>query len=163
MQTLFWGSTFLNEQVCVELIVIEPPWDLDPAAVGASIAPLSIQDGQGRVSSRLPPQLVLGGLPELYSAILWGEDGVGAFESGHRTSSPAEAQNSPSLGVVLTEQGDVVPNETGDADGAGALCEGQSLIRHDNTELLWNLKAVTGRTEASSHKQGANTNKEDST
>lgn len=62
--------TFLHDQVCVDFKVIEPPWDLDPAAVHTSISPLSVQDGEGHISVCHPAwQLVPGGLPELYSPI----------------------------------------------------------------------------------------------
>lgn len=114
--------TFLHDQVCVDLIVVEPPWDLDPAAVHTSITPLSIQDGQGHISSCLPQQLVSGGLPDLYNPILGGEDGVEAFGHGHYVSSPAETHNTLSLGAIFTRQGDILPNEASDTHGAGAHC-----------------------------------------
>ena len=73
-------TTFLHDQVCVDFMVIEPPGDLDPAAIHPPVAPLSVQDGQGNVSLRLPAQqLVPGRLSEVHSPVLGREDSVGAF------------------------------------------------------------------------------------
>lgn len=111
--------TFLHDQVYVDFIVVEPPWDLDPAAVHPSITPLSVQDGQGHISVCHPAQqLVPGGLPEKHSPIHGGEDGVGAFGHGHLPLSPTETQDAVSLGVIPTGQSHIVPKEANDFEGA---------------------------------------------
>lgn len=126
--------TFLHDQVCVDLFVIEPPWDLQPAAVHAGIAPLSVQDGQRHVSVCHPAQqLVPGGLPEEHSPVLRGEDGVGAFGRGHESSSPTEAQDAVSPGVIPAGQSDIAPDEANDFGGAGRHCGGKTLIKLDDT------------------------------
>lgn len=88
---IFMSITFLHDKVYVGLMVIEPPWDLHPAAVHPSISPLSVHDGQGHVSVCQPSQqLVPGGLPITHSPFLEGENGLGAFGYGHLILSPTE-------------------------------------------------------------------------
>ena len=125
--------TFLHEQVCVELQVIEPSWDLDPAAVHTGITPLSVQDGQRHVSARHPaPELEPGGLHGQHNPIR-GEDGSGALGIGHHALPPTETQDAVSLGVIPTGQSHIVPNEASDFNGAGRHCGGQQRINLDDT------------------------------
>ena len=123
---IIMSITFLHDQLYVDLLVIEPPWDLHPAAVHPCIRPLSVDDGQGHVSICQPAQqLVPGGLPVTHSPFLKGEDGLGAFGYGHLITSPTEMQeiDALSLGVIPTGQSHIVSVEASDFKGAGRHCE----------------------------------------
>lgn len=119
----FFYFTFLHTKAYVDLVVIEPSWDLHPAAISASIPPLSVQDGQGHVSVRQPPmQLVPIALPVGHPAVLGGQDCVATFGHGHLPSSPAEARAAACPGVVATGQSHIVPDLTEDFEGGGGRC-----------------------------------------
>lgn len=123
---IFTSVTFHHAQVYVELVVIEPSWDLHSAAVRASISPLSVNDGQGHVSVRHPsPQQVPGGLPVEHGPVLGGQDGVGTFGHGHLPPSPAETLDAVSLGVIAAGQSHIVTEATEDFDGAWRHCGGK--------------------------------------
>lgn len=118
--------TFLDDQMCVELEVVEPSWDLDPAAVHPGVAPLGVNDGQGHVSFCDPAQqLVPQRLLDNHNPIRGGEDGVGAFGSGHLPFPPADAQHAVNVCVVPTGQSDIAAKDATDGGGALAHCGGQ--------------------------------------
>lgn len=62
---------FLHVQVYVDLQVIEPAWDLDPAAVHTSIALLSVKNSQRHIPvCHTAQQLEPGGLSQTHLPIL---------------------------------------------------------------------------------------------
>lgn len=115
----FKNVTFSHDQLNVDFEVIEPARDFHPAAKNPGIVPLSVDDGQGRVSVGRPAQqLEPGRAPEDRRSVLGGEDGVRASGHGHRASSPAELQNAVAF-VILAGQSHIVSVEAKDFDGAG--------------------------------------------
>lgn len=137
--------TFFYDQFNVDLMVIKPPRNLNPAAIYPSIFRLSIEDGQRQISiCHLAQQLVPGGPSVRHSLTGGGKDGVGTFGRGHPVFSPTKTQDSMGFGVIPTCQRDIVPNEANDSVAEGH-CEGAAI---DDTDYICNpdLKPTTAPT-----------------